>query len=76
VRLIGVRAERLEPAADALQLSLDGREEEWGAAEQAMDRVHARFGADRLGPARLLRPAPRDPGADSKAVDSPRRGAK
>lgn len=61
VRLIGVRAERLEPAGDALQLSLDGREEEWGAAEQAMDRVHARFGADRLGPARLLPPAPRDP---------------
>jgi DNA polymerase-4 len=76
VRLLGVRAERLEPAADALQLSLDGREEEWGAAEQAMDRVHARFGADRLGPARLLRPVPRDPGADSKGVDSPRRGAK
>ncbi|PLC13017.1 DNA polymerase IV [Kocuria flava] len=57
VRLIGIRAERLEPAGDALQLSLDGREEEWGAAEEAMDRVHARFGPGRLGPARLLRPA-------------------
>jgi DNA polymerase-4 len=75
VRLIGVRAERLEPAGDALQLSLDGREEEWGAAEQAMDRVHARFGADRLGPARLLPPAPRDPEGNSEGVDSRRRGA-
>lgn len=76
VRLIGIRAERLEPAADALQLSLDGREEEWGAAEQAMDRVHARFGADRLGPARLLPPAPRDPGGNSEPVDSHVRRAK
>jgi DNA polymerase-4 len=75
VRLIGVRAERLEPAGDALQLSLDGREEEWGAAEQAMDRVHARFGADRLGPARLLPSAPRDPEGNSEGVDSRRRGA-
>ena len=75
VRLIGVRAERLEPAGDALQLSLDGREEEWGAAEQAMDRVHARFGADRLGPARLLPPAPRDGGRNSEGVDSRGRGA-
>jgi len=76
VRLIGIRAERLEQAADALQLSLDGREEEWGAAEEAMDRVHARFGADRLGPARLLRPAPRDRGGNSEGVDSRARGAK
>lgn len=76
VRLIGIRAERLEPATDALQLSLDGREEEWGAAEQAMDRVHARFGAERLGPARLLPPAPRSPEGNSEAVDSRVRGAK
>lgn len=76
VRLIGIRAERLEQAADALQLSFDGREEEWGAAEQAMDRVHARFGADRLGPARLLPPAPRDPRGNSGAVDSRARGVK
>ena len=75
VRLIGIRAERLERATDALQLSLDGREEEWAAAEQAMDRVHVRFGADRLGPARLLPPAPRVPEGDSEGVDSRARGA-
>ncbi|MFI7483026.1 DNA polymerase IV [Kocuria sp. M1R5S2] len=76
VRLIGIRAERLEHATDALQLSLDGREEEWSAAEEAMDRVHARFGADRLGPARLLPSAPRDRAGNSEPVDSRVRGAK
>lgn len=76
VRLIGVRAEALEQATDALQLSLDGREEEWGAAEEAMDRVHARFGADRLGPARLLPAGPRQQEGNSKGVDSRARGAK
>jgi len=57
VRLLGVRAEKLAASGDALQLSLDGREEEWGAAEQAMDRVHHRFGPGVLRPAKLLGPA-------------------
>lgn len=54
VRLVGVRAEKLAAAHDALQLSLDGREEDWGAAEQAMDQVHHRFGPGVLRPATLL----------------------
>ena len=56
VRLLGVRAEKLAAADHALQLSLDGREEEWGAAEQAMDRVHSRFGPGVVRPAKLLDP--------------------
>lgn len=56
VRLLGVRAEKLAASDDALQLSLDGREEEWGAAEQAMDRVHSRFGPGMVRPAKLLDP--------------------
>ena len=56
VRLLGVRAEKLSAAGHALQLSLDGREEEWGAAEQAMDRVHHRFGPGVVRPAKLIDP--------------------
>lgn len=54
VRLLGVRAEKLAAEGHALQLSLDGREQEWAAAEAAMDRVHHRFGPGTLRPARLL----------------------
>nr|WP_144792834.1 DNA polymerase IV [Kocuria palustris] len=56
VRLIGVRAESLEHGDSAMQLSLDGREEEWAAAETAMDRARERFGSTVLGPASMLRP--------------------
>ena len=55
VRLIGVRAESLEDADSAMQLSIDGREEEWAAAESAMDRARERFGGAVLGPASMLR---------------------
>ena len=85
VRLIGVRAESLEDADSAMQLSLDGREEEWAAAESAMDRARERFGGAVLGPASMLRP-PRstvgwrelraghrdDPDADSARKPRPR----
>ncbi|UVJ41555.1 DNA polymerase IV [Arthrobacter sp. CJ23] len=55
VRLVGVRAEQLEPADQAsLQLSLDRRDDNWRAAEQALDRVSERFGSKTLLPARLL----------------------
>lgn len=56
VRLIGIRAESLERGDAAMQLSLDGREEEWAAAESAMDRVRERFSDAVLGPAAMLRP--------------------
>nr|WP_255349595.1 DNA polymerase IV [Kocuria sp. ZOR0020] len=54
VRLIGVRAEHLESGDTAMQLSLDGREEDWAAVESAMDRARRRFGDVGLGPASML----------------------
>ncbi|MGP0221625.1 DNA polymerase IV [Paenarthrobacter sp. NCHU4564] len=57
VRLVGVRAEQLEHAGQtSLQLSLDRRDDNWRAAEQALDRVAERFGSETLLPARLLEP--------------------
>lgn len=61
VRLVGVRAEQLEAAAQtSLQLSFDRRDDNWRAAEQALDRVAEKFGNKSVLPARLL-----DPGAAS-----------
>jgi DNA polymerase IV len=57
VRLVGVRAEQLEEAAHtSLQLSLDRRDDNWRAAEQALDRVVEKFGSKSVLPARLLGP--------------------
>lgn len=57
VRLVGVRAEQLESAGQtSMQLSLDRRDDNWRAAEQALDRVAERFGSKTLLPARLLEP--------------------
>ncbi|MFF1830976.1 DNA polymerase IV [Paenarthrobacter sp. NPDC058040] len=57
VRLVGVRAEQLEAAGQtSMQLSLDRRDDNWRAAEQALDRVAERFGSKTLLPARLLEP--------------------
>ncbi|MBT2537615.1 DNA polymerase IV [Arthrobacter sp. ISL-69] len=57
VRLVGVRAEQLEDAAHtSLQLSLDRRDDNWRAAEQALDRVAEKFGSKSVLPARLLNP--------------------
>jgi DNA polymerase-4 len=61
VRLVGVRAEQLETAAQtSLQLSLDRRDDNWRAAEQALDKVAEKFGSKSVLPARLL-----EPGRDS-----------
>jgi DNA polymerase IV len=61
VRLVGVRAEQLEAAAQtSLQLSFDRRDDNWRAAEQALDRVAEKFGNKSVLPARLL-----DPGGPS-----------
>jgi DNA polymerase IV len=55
VRLVGVRAEQLEEAAHtSLQLSIDRREENWRAAEQALDEVARKFGNKSVLPARLM----------------------
>jgi len=57
VRLVGVRAEHLEEAAQtSLQLSFDRRDDNWRAAEQALDRVAEKFGSKSVLPARLLDP--------------------
>ncbi|MDQ0679148.1 DNA polymerase-4 [Arthrobacter pascens] len=55
VRLVGIRAEQLEDADQtSLQLSLDRRDDNWRAAEQALDRVSRKFGNKSILPARLL----------------------
>jgi DNA polymerase-4 len=66
VRLVGVRAEQLEPAEHtSLQLSLDRRDDNWRAAEQALDRVTERFGSKTVLPARLLEPHAEPDGPES-----------
>lgn len=55
VRLVGVRAEQLEEAArTSLQLSIDRRDDNWRAAEQALDEVTRKFGSKSVLPARLM----------------------
>lgn len=57
VRLIGIRAEKLESAAGSShQLTIDRQDDNWRLAEQALDRVNGKFGASMIIPARLLRP--------------------
>ena len=61
VRLVGIRAEQLEEAAQtSLQLSFDRRDDNWRAAEQALDQVSRKFGNKSVLPASLL-----DPGGPS-----------
>ncbi len=68
VRLVGIRAEQLEEAAQApLQLSLDRRDDNWRAAEQVLDQVTRKFGTKSVLPARLL-----DPGNAIRADRGPR----
>jgi DNA polymerase-4 len=55
LRLVGVRIEGLITAAGRPeQLTLEGQDEEWRAAEQAVDQVAARFGRDAVRPAALV----------------------
>ncbi len=57
VRLVGIRAEQLEEAAQtSLQLSLDRRDDNWRAAEQVLDEVSRKFGNKSVLPASLLDP--------------------
>ncbi|WP_051478619.1 DNA polymerase IV [Arthrobacter sp. H5] len=56
VRLIGIRAERLESADDAgNQLTIDRQDDNWRMAEVTLDQVNGRFGSSMIMPARLLR---------------------
>jgi DNA polymerase-4 len=67
LRLVGVRANGLVPASRAAtQLAFGQRETGWRDAEQALDRISGRFGADSVRPAALVTgqrqgPVPRPP---------------
>jgi DNA polymerase IV len=55
LRLVGVRASGLMPAADAAtQLTLGTDGPAWRAAESALDRISGRFGPDAVRPAALI----------------------
>jgi DNA polymerase-4 len=55
LRLVGVRATGLVPAASAAtQLALDERPESWREAERAVDRIASRFGTGAVRPATLV----------------------
>jgi DNA polymerase-4 len=82
LRLVGVRASGLRPVTGAArQLAFGDRPAGWREAEQALDRIARRFGADSVRPAALFgtaqepaRPASRDsqPDAPSNLRDLPR----
>ncbi|KSU66997.1 DNA polymerase IV [Arthrobacter sp. NIO-1057] len=56
VRLIGVRAERLEDPDFGLQLSLDPKDEKVREAERVADLIGQKFPQSMVTPARFLRP--------------------
>jgi DNA polymerase-4 len=78
LRLVGVRAAGLRPAAEsARQLAFGDRPAGWREAEQAVDRITSRFGAGAVRPAALFTPSDdsySDGRADapSKRCDAPR----
>jgi DNA polymerase-4 len=56
IRLVGVRAENLLPAATAsLQPELGARDQGWREADQAADAARAKFGSAAVRPASLIR---------------------
>jgi DNA polymerase IV len=62
LRLVGVRASGLVPAAEAsTQLIFGDRPLSWQAAETAMDQISGRFGTDAVRPATLVRRRPAGP---------------
>jgi DNA polymerase-4 len=59
IRLIGVRAEGLSQAIDTpMQLAMSGGDEEWRAADKAVDLAAARFGSGAVKPAALVERGP------------------
>ena len=73
LRLVGVRAAGLRPAGQAArQLAFDDRPVGWREAEQAVDRIARRFGADAVRPAALFGPS-HDSWKDG-AKDAPSKG--
>lgn len=67
IRLLGVRAEKLEGTDSGVQLALletslqeadPEKSEHWNTAEKTMDRIHDKYGSRGLLPARLLGASP------------------
>jgi DNA polymerase-4 len=64
IRLVGVRAEGLRNASDTpRQLAMSGGQDEWRAADKAVDLAAARFGSGAVRPATRVE---RDPSADRR----------
>jgi DNA polymerase-4 len=74
LRLVGVRATGLRPVSgSARQLAFDERPSGWREAEQAVDRIARRFGADAVRPAALFGSSQDGPAdAPSKTRDEAR----
>ena len=74
LRLVGVRATGLRPVSGAArQLAFDERPSGWREAEQAVDRIARRFGADAVRPAALFTSSQDGPAdAPSKVRDEAR----
>jgi DNA polymerase-4 len=74
LRLVGVRATGLRPVSGAArQLAFGERPSGWREAEQAVDRIARRFGADAVRPAALFGSSQDGPAdAPSKVRDEPR----
>ena len=71
LRLVGVRATGLVPAAAATtQLALGERGTSWHDAESALDKITGRFGPDAVRPAALV-----DPARPGRASPRPQAGA-
>jgi len=76
LRLVGVRAAGLVPAAEAgTQLVLGERPDTWREAETALDKITSRFGAGAVTPAALVRPGatPGRPGSGDGPAARPAR---
>jgi len=73
LRLVGVRAAGLRPAAGAArQIAFDDRPVGWREAERAVDQIARRFGTDAVRPASLV---PGDPDARAAPADGGSRPA-
>jgi DNA polymerase-4 len=73
LRLVGVRAAGLRPAAEsARQLAFGDRPAGWREAEQAVDRITSRFGTGAVRPAALFLPS--DDSSSDRPADAPSKG--
>jgi DNA polymerase-4 len=73
LRLVGVRATGLIPAATAAtQLSFEAPSASWRDAERAVDQIAGRFGLDTVRPAALVRPGePGQPASEARNTGAP-----